>query len=247
MARPEGGGSLDRIKAATRNVDIAPGSQTQQAANTMNIQEADTNKSRAANSISPQSSVMMTSSTKGQAKNTQQPAAKEGTEKHLRHSLLFIRKLLNEREQGTVHYDESTKINMMYQQELTQYLDNQKREKLMKQGMDQKGHLETIHFVRGELKKKKKGVREILQEAGVIKETSNVDINEFLKLRSAQNEEGDGKNNEDLLRQKLELMMVECQERYKREFSNKKRREPDPRELLTIDAKRRAEPIILHE
>ena len=41
-------------------------------------------------------------------------AKKEGIEKHLRHSLLFIRRLLDERKDGTVHYDESTKMNMMY-------------------------------------------------------------------------------------------------------------------------------------
>lgn len=131
---------------------------------------------------------MKASSTRGRAKKPKQPPAKEGAEKHLRHSLLFIRRLLDEREEGTVHYDESTKINMMYQLELTQYLDNEKKEKLMKQGMDEKGHLETIHFVRGELKKKKKGVREILQDAGVIKETAKLDISEFLELK--KNAEG---------------------------------------------------------
>lgn len=74
-----------------------------------------------------------------------------------------------------------------------------------------------MHIVRGELKKRKKGVRQILQEAGVIKETSNQNVNEFLKLKNLIDNEGKSKSSEDILRKKLELMMIECQERYKRE------------------------------
>lgn len=92
-----------------------------------------------------------------------------------------------------MHYDESTKINMMYQDELREHLDNIKKEKLMKQGPVNK--LETIEFVRGELQRKKKGVRQILKEAGVIKEAEqNVDINEFLKLKNIGTGEGSEAN-----------------------------------------------------
>lgn len=78
-----------------------------------------------------------------------------------------------------------------------------------------------MHIVRGELKKRKKGVRQILQEAGVIKETSNQNVNEFLKLKNLIDNEGKSKSSEDILRKKLELMMIECQERYKREKQKK--------------------------
>ena len=92
-----------------------------------------------------------------------------------------------------MHYDESTKINMMYQDELRVHLDNIKKEKLMKQGPVNK--LETIEVVRGVLQRKKKGVRQILKEAGVVKEAEqNVDINEFLKLKNIGTGEGSEAN-----------------------------------------------------
>ena len=69
-------------------------------------------------------------------------------------------------------------------------------------------------------------------------------MNEFLK---SKNFVEDTKSSDDYLRKKLELMMVECQERYKREHLQKGRKEPDAFDFLKIDAKRRADAPIMDE
>lgn len=60
------------------------------------------------------------SAAKAQKKNT---ALKPQSDGQLRHSLLFIRKLLQDRDNSKVYYDESQKMNMMYKDELVDYLD----------------------------------------------------------------------------------------------------------------------------